>query len=67
MKPNIITCATTTRYWGRQFDYTYMQLNKDTKTVQPTWHLKKFLPTYATHLCNKISKTVQLKKDGVPI
>ena len=69
MKPHITTCATTNKDTGvDKFNYAYMQLNKDTKTVQHTWHLKKSSYQLMQHICaTKISKTVQLKKEGVPI
>ena len=68
MKPHITICATTTRYWSRQIQlYIYATEQRHKNCATHMAPKKMFLPTDATHLCNKISKTVQLKKDGVPI
>ena len=40
-----------------------MQLNKDTKTVQPTWHLKKSFYQLMPHICAaRLVKLCSLKK-----
>ena len=46
-----------------KFNYTYMQLNKDTKTVQHTWHLKKSSYQLMQHICaTRLVKLCNLKK-----
>ena len=64
MKPHITTCATTNKDTGvDKFNYTYMQLNKDTKTVQHTWHLKKSSYQLMQHICaTRLVKLCNLKK-----
>ena len=68
MKPHITTCATTTRYWSRQIQLYIYATEQRHKNCATHMAPKKSSYQLMQHICaTKISKTVQLKKDGVPI